>query len=126
MPANNKVVKSPWAKQSRPRDSWEGDTRCLYSPVAEKDNSRKLVVARSATNIPFHSGQSSVTPGSCCLLPGYSHTCCEDLLRGATGCCSPVARYRSQNTKSPELRFCALLTDSTREVRIERVDGSLE
>src|SRR5215212_2949282 len=32
MPANNKAVKSPWAKQSRPRDSWEGDTRCLYLP----------------------------------------------------------------------------------------------
>jgi hypothetical protein len=25
------------------------------------------------------------------------------------------------NTKSPELRFCALLTGSTREVRFERV-----
>src|SRR5215204_3801325 len=38
-----------------------------------------------------YSAQSSVTPCSCCLLPGYSHTCCEDLLRGATGCCSRVA-----------------------------------
>src|SRR5215212_3372644 len=32
MPVNNKAVKSPWAKHSRPRDSWEGDTRCLYPP----------------------------------------------------------------------------------------------
>jgi hypothetical protein len=34
---------------------------------------------------------------------------------------SPGLWYRSQNTKSPELRFCALLSDGTREVRFERV-----
>src|SRR5215212_10158731 len=47
--------------------------------------------SKLATNIPFYSTQSSVAPVSCSLLPGYSHTCCEDLLRGATGCCSRVA-----------------------------------
>src|SRR5829696_1757981 len=47
--------------------------------------------SKLATNIPFYSAQSSVAPVSCSLLPGYSHTCCEDLLRGATGCCSRVA-----------------------------------
>jgi hypothetical protein len=30
-------------------------------------------------------------------------------------------RYRFQNTKPPELRFSALLSDGTREVRFERV-----
>src|SRR5215203_4268633 len=64
---------------------------CIYSRTAEKAHSRKLVVSSPATNIPFYSAQSSVTPCSCCLLPGYRHTCCEDLLRGATGCCSRVA-----------------------------------
>ena len=39
----------------------------------------------------LYSAQSSVTLYSCCLLPPYRHTCCEDLLRGATGCCSRVA-----------------------------------
>src|SRR5215218_11458390 len=60
--------------------------------VAEKAHSRKLVVAIPATNIPFYSAQSSVTPYFCCLLAGYRHTCCKDLLRGAIGCCSRVAR----------------------------------
>ena len=36
---------------------------------------------------------------------------------------SPGAWYRSQNTKSAALRFCALLTDGTREVRSERMAG---
>ena len=35
---------------------------CLYSRTAEKACSRKLVVASPATNIPFYSAQSSVTP----------------------------------------------------------------
>ena len=34
---------------------------------------------------------------------------------------SPGAWYRSQNTKPPELRYYALLSDGTREVRFERV-----
>jgi hypothetical protein len=34
---------------------------------------------------------------------------------------SPGAWYRSQNIKLPELRFHALLTEGTREVRFERV-----
>jgi hypothetical protein len=34
----------------------------LIHLAAEKAHSRKLVVASPATNIPFHSGQSSVTP----------------------------------------------------------------
>src|SRR5215218_10932668 len=59
--------------------------------VSEKAHSWKLVVAIPATNVLFYSPQSTVTPGSCCVLPGYSHICCEDLLRGATGCYSPVA-----------------------------------
>src|SRR5215217_1216565 len=59
--------------------------------IREGSHSRKLVVASPATNITFYSAQSCVTLGSCCLLPGYSHTCCKDLLRGATGCCSRVA-----------------------------------
>jgi len=63
----------------------------LYSELPRKAHSRKLAVASPATNIPFYSAQSSVAPVSCSLLPGYSHTCCEDLLRGATGCCSRVA-----------------------------------
>src|SRR5215218_6178163 len=58
---------------------------------SEKAHSRQPTVAIPATNIPFYSAQSSLTPGSCCLLPVYSHTCCEDLLGGATGCCSQVA-----------------------------------
>src|SRR5215218_8988877 len=58
---------------------------------SERAHSRKPTVASPATNIPFYSTQSSVAPVSCSLLPGYSHTCCEDLLRGATGCCSRVA-----------------------------------
>jgi len=29
--------------------------------------------------------------------------------------------YRFQNTKQPELRFCALLTDGAPEVRFDRV-----
>src|SRR4028119_2320242 len=37
--------------------------------AAEKAHSRKLVVASPATNIPFYSAQSSVTPCSCHLLP---------------------------------------------------------
>src|SRR5215212_12234220 len=57
--------------------------------------------SKLATNIPFYSAQSSVAPVSCCLLAGYSHTCCEDLLRGATGCCSRVAT---------ELVLCSLST----------------
>ena len=32
-----------------------------------------------------------------------------------------VSGYRLQNTKPPELRFYTLLSDSTREVRFERV-----
>ncbi len=32
-----------------------------------------------------------------------------------------VSRYQSQNTKPPELRFRALLSDGTPEVRFERV-----
>src|SRR5215218_10182185 len=47
-----------------------------------------------------YSEQSRVTLGSCCLLPGHSHTCCEDLLQRATGCCSRVAR---------ELLLCSAL-----------------
>src|SRR5215211_6423076 len=58
---------------------------------SEKAHSRKLTVASLATNIPFYSGQSSVSPLSCCLLPGHSYTCCEDLLGGATPCCSRAA-----------------------------------
>src|SRR5215208_6295971 len=66
--------------------------RYLYSPSRREGlHSRKLVVASPATNIPFYSAQTSVIPYSCCLLPGCSHTCCEGLLRGATGCCSRVA-----------------------------------
>src|SRR5215212_9056770 len=38
-----------------------------------------------------YSRQSTVTPYFCFLLAGHSHICCEDLLRGATGCYSPVA-----------------------------------
>ena len=34
--------------------------------------------------------------------------------------------YRFQNTKQPELRFCALLTDGAQEVRFERVVKGLE
>ena len=37
------------------------------------------------------------------------------------GCRLGATGYRSQNTKSPEVRFCALLSDGTREVRFERV-----
>src|SRR5215212_5867352 len=66
---------------------------------SEKGHSRKLVVAIPATNISFYGAQRSGTSGSCCVLPGHSHTCCEDLLRGATGCCSRVAG---------ELVLCAL------------------
>jgi hypothetical protein len=33
----------------------------------------------------------------------------------------PELWYRSQNTKGPELRFRALLTDRAREVRFEQV-----
>ena len=34
---------------------------------------------------------------------------------------SPGPSYRSQNTKPPELRYYALLSDGAREVRFERV-----
>jgi hypothetical protein len=79
--------------QRRTTESTELGLR-VYSihRAAEKTHSRKLIVASPATNIPFYSNQRIVTPYSSCLLPGYSHTCCEDLLRGATGCCSRVAR----------------------------------
>src|SRR5215213_6708454 len=63
-------------------------TGCLYSLYCrEGSHSRKLVVASPATNVPFYSAQSSVTPGSCCLLTGYRHTCGENMLGGVTGCC---------------------------------------
>src|SRR5215212_7398515 len=70
-------------------------------PASEKAHSRKPTVANPATCTSFYSGQSSVTPGSCYLLVRHSHTCCEDLLRGATGCCSRVAG---------ELVLCSLST----------------
>src|SRR5215217_3215435 len=63
----------------------------FYSPSCrEGSHSRKLGAVGLASNIPFYGAQSSVTPCSCCLLPGHSYICCEDLLRGATGCCRPV------------------------------------
>ena len=65
-------------------------TVSLLLTTAEKAHSRKLVVASPATNISVDGCQSSGTTCSCYLLPGYSHTCCEDLLRGATGCCRRV------------------------------------
>src|SRR5215217_2487574 len=59
--------------------------------TVSKAHSRKLVVARPATNILVDGVLSSGTTCSCYILPGYRHTCCEDLLRVATGCCSWVA-----------------------------------
>jgi hypothetical protein len=64
----------------------------IESPSSrECEPSRLLVVASPATSIPVDGVLSSATTCSCYLLPRYRHTCCEDLLRGATGCCRPVA-----------------------------------
>src|SRR5215212_1314701 len=58
---------------------------------------RRLTFSETDGSKPRHqhtvySAQSTVTPCSCCLLAGYSHTCCKDLLQGpTTGCCSRVA-----------------------------------
>src|SRR5215217_8104602 len=65
-----------------------GASAKAYYRVAEKAHSRKLVVASPATNLPVDGGLSSGTTCSYCLLPGYSHTCCEDLWQSVTGCCS--------------------------------------
>src|SRR5215203_5154442 len=88
-------------KPAQPRSHWPrfyrtvppciGLAASAIHRVAEKAHSRKLVVASPTTNIPFYSAQSTVTPCSCYLLAGYSRTCYEDLLRGATGCCRRVA-----------------------------------
>src|SRR3712207_2366335 len=45
--------------------------RSEFPDSLEKGYSRKLVVASPATNILFYSAQSSVTPLSCWLPPGY-------------------------------------------------------
>src|SRR5215216_7721356 len=63
---------------------------CIHR-AAEKAHSRRLVVASPGHQHTVYSAQSSVNPCSCSLVLGYSHTCCEDLLRGATGYCSRVA-----------------------------------
>src|SRR5918993_233239 len=62
-----------------------------FHRAAEKAHSRQYTVASPATNIPVDGALSSGTGCSCYLLPRHSHACCEDLLRGATGCCSRVA-----------------------------------
>src|SRR5215217_6553636 len=72
----------------------------LYSPNCREGSFSEIGGSKPLDQHTTYSEQSRVTLGSCCLLPGHSHTCCEDLLRGATGCCSRVAR---------ELLLCSAL-----------------
>src|SRR5215216_3291913 len=71
MPVNNKAVKSPWAKHSRPRDSWEGDTRCLYPP-------RTRAGFFSATQFPTNGllGNSAYVPPHPYTVPGRRKLLC--------------------------------------------------
>src|SRR5215218_8527384 len=63
----------------------------LYSPNFLEGSFSEIGGSKPLDQHTTYSEQSRVTLGSCCLLPGHSHTCCEDLLRRATDCCSPVA-----------------------------------
>src|SRR5215212_3214451 len=60
-------------------------------PTAEKARSRILTVAISRSIHPYR-GVCEAYIGRIRLATGvYGSVCCEDLLRGATGCCSRVA-----------------------------------
>src|SRR5215213_145936 len=72
----------------------------LYSPNRREGTFSEIGGSKPLDQHTTYSEQSRVTLGSCCLLPGHSHTCCEDLLQRATGCCSRVAR---------ELLLCSAL-----------------
>src|SRR5215203_6764022 len=61
------------------------------SPSCREGSFSEIGGSKPATRIPADGGLSSGTTCFCCLLPGYSHTCCEGLLRGATAGCSRVA-----------------------------------
>src|SRR5215203_2943976 len=69
-----------------------GGPGCLYSPSFPEGSFSEIGGSKPLDQHTTYSEQSRVTLGSCCLLPGHSHTCCENSLRGATACCSPVAR----------------------------------
>src|SRR5215212_8034821 len=63
---------------------------------SRKPGFRQLTFSETHGSKPPHqhtvySRQSTVTPYFCFLLAEHRHICCEDLLRGATGCYSPVA-----------------------------------
>src|SRR5215208_2295595 len=66
-------------------------TFTCHSPSCREDSFSEIGGSKPATRIPADGGLSSGTTCFCCLLPGYSHTCCEGLLRGATAGCSRVA-----------------------------------
>src|SRR5215213_1696331 len=68
-----------------------GGPGCLYSPSFPEGSFSEIGGSKPLDQHTTYSEQSRVTRRSCCFLPGHSHTCCEDLLRGATGCCSRVA-----------------------------------
>src|SRR5215218_1450777 len=63
----------------------------LYSPSCREGSFSETRGSKPLHQHTVYSAQSSLPPWYCYLLPGYSHSCCEDLLRGVTGCCSRVA-----------------------------------
>src|SRR5215212_11374909 len=64
--------------------------KCIHC-IAEKAHSRKPTVAISRSRHPYR-GVGEAYIGRIRSATGvYGSVCCEDLLRGATACCSPVA-----------------------------------
>src|SRR5215218_8634167 len=59
--------------------------------AAEKAHSRKLTLAISRSIHPYRGVREAYIERIRRATGIYSSVCCEDLLRGATGCCSRVA-----------------------------------